>query len=176
MKTIKLGPEVKASLTAKALTVIGPGGPLSLTIPSDLEISVTAGSIDLNLTSRRKNILGLYGSLIKSLVDGVRRGFRKELELVGVGFKVKKEGRNLVLNLGYSHPVRFEVPVGVEVEVDDETHLVVSGPAKGLVGETAALIRGLKKPEPYKGKGVRYVKEVVRRKAGKAAKAGVASK
>lgn len=176
MKTIRLHPEVKASATGNLLKVTGSGGSLSLEIPSDLGLLITAEGIDLSLKSRRKSLLGLYSSLIKGLVEGVSQGFRKELELVGVGFKAKKESRNLVLNLGYSHPVKFEVPVGVEVEVRDETHLVVAGPAKGLVGETAALIRALKKPEPYKGKGVRYAQEVVRRKAGKAAKAGVASK
>jgi large subunit ribosomal protein L6 len=117
-----------------------------------------------------RSLHGLTRTLVANMVTGVSAGFRKELELVGVGYRVQKQGDDLVLNLGFSHPVRFTPPSGVSIEVPDQTHFAVTGISKEMVGQVAADLRKLRKPEPYKGKGVRYRDEVVRRKAGKAGK------
>jgi large subunit ribosomal protein L6 len=117
-----------------------------------------------------RSLHGLTRTLVANMVTGVSAGFRKDLELVGVGYRVQKQGEDLVLNLGYSHPVRFTPPAGIGIEVPDPTHFAVTGISKELVGQVAADLRKLRKPEPYKGKGVRYRGEVVRRKAGKAGK------
>ena len=105
------------------------------------------------------------------MVEGVKNGFRKELELSGIGFKVKKDDQNLVFSLGYSHPIRYTPVPGISFEVKDDTKVIVSGVDKRVVGEVASRIRELKKPEPYKGKGIKYYGEVIRRKAGKVGKA-----
>lgn len=158
------------------LKLKGPRGELSLKIPVGLKFSREGEKAVLYKDLEKENIFGLYGALLANLFRGVTVGFRKELELVGVGFKAKKEGRDLILNLGFSHPIKFPIPDGVEVEVKDGTHLVVVGASRQAVGQVGALIRDLKKPEPYKGKGIKYAGEIVRRKAGKATKAGVATK
>lgn len=175
-KEFKIEPGVEFSLNEGVLKLTGPKGELSLKIPASLKFSREGDTAVLDKELERENIFGLYGALLANLFHGVQTGFRKELELVGVGFKVKKEGRDLSLNLGFSHPVKFIVPAGIEVEVKDDTHLVVVGASRQAVGQIGALIRDLKKPEPYKGKGIKYAGEVIRRKAGKAAKAGVVAK
>lgn len=173
---IEITGEVSPTFKDGRLGVAGPLGEMSLTIPRDLPLSLNGQSLLLKRGGADKKIFGLYVVLLKNLIEGVARGFRKELDLVGIGFKAKKEGRNLVLSIGFSHPVSFTPPVGCEIEVKNETHLSVVGVDKQVVGQVAAGLKALKKPEPYKGKGIRYSGEAVRRKAGKAAKAGPASK
>ena len=121
---------------------------------------------DDSRTSR--SLHGLYRALVQNAVTGVSRGFSKNLELVGVGYRANVSGKKLEMTLGYSHPVVFEIPEGIEVKVEKQTQLTVSGASKELVGQVAAKIRGFKAPEPYLGKGVKYSDERIRRKAGKA--------
>ena len=124
---------------------------------------------DLQTTSNR-SLHGLTRTLIDNMVIGVTNGFEKKLELVGVGYRAQKQGKKLVMNLGFSHPVEMEDPEGLTVEVPNQTELIVKGIDKQLVGNYAAKIRDWRKPEPYKGKGIRYAGEVVRRKEGKTGK------
>jgi len=126
----------------------------------------------LNDERVNRQLHGLTRTLIANMVQGVTQGFRKDLEIQGVGYRAALDGKTLVLNLGYSHPVRVEPPAGIAFVVDTPTRLAVTGIDKQLVGEEAAKIRRVRPPEPYKGKGVRYLGEQVRRKAGKAGKVG----
>jgi large subunit ribosomal protein L6 len=118
---------------------------------------------------------GLVRSLVANMVEGVERGFTKNLELVGVGYRVAKQGEELVLNLGYSHPIRYKPPAGITIDVQDPTKFSVSGISNEDVGQVAANLRGMRPPEPYKGKGVMYRGEKIRRKPGKAGKGAKAS-
>jgi large subunit ribosomal protein L6 len=153
--------------------VEGPRGTLERDLPPAIAIEVEDGQI---LCSRptdgreHRSLHGLTRTLVANMVTGVSQGFRKELELVGVGYRAQKQGEDLVLNIGYSHPIRVAPPPGVDVEVTDATHFAVSGNNKEHVGQVAADIRKMRLPEPYKGKGVLYRGERVRRKAGKAGK------
>src|SRR3989475_10350418 len=124
---------------------------------------------------RPRAMHGLVRSLVAKMVEGVEKGFTKNLGLVGVGYRVAKQGEELVLNLGYSHPIRFKPPKGISIDVADPTKFSVSGISNEDVGQVAANLRGLRPPEPYKGKGVRYRGEKVRRKAGKAGKGAKAT-
>lgn len=173
-KNLKLISSVKAEVTAGKIKVTGPKGELTLGFPEDLKVTAADGVISISLVSQRRETLGLYNALISNLVTGVTTGFKKGLEMVGIGYKAKKEGRDLILIIGFSHPVRYSPPQGIEIEVLDDTKIIVSGISRELVGEVAAKIRELKKPEPYKGKGIKYVSEYVKRKAGKAGKVGTA--
>ena len=123
-------------------------------------------------TTTHRSLHGLTRTLLANMVEGVSRGFTRELDLVGVGFRATKQGQDLVLTLGYSHPIRYTPPDGVSIEVPAPTQIVVSGSDKEVVGQVAAKIRSFRKPEPYKGKGILYRGEQVRRKAGKSGKAG----
>ena len=138
------------------MTVVFEDGQIVVTRPDD--------------SRQAKSFHGLTRTLIANMVEGVSNGFQKKLELVGVGYRAALKGSNLELQLGYSHPVVVEPPAGITFEVPDQTHITVHGADKQQVGETAAVIRKWRKPEPYKGKGIRYEGEVVRRKLGKAAK------
>ena len=141
----------------------------------EIKVEIKDGQI---LVSRRKenkrakSLHGLTRTLIANMVEGVTKGFSKVLELHGTGYRAKMEGKKLVLEVGFSHPVIVEPPEGIEFKLKGEKEIIVSGIDKQQVGNTAAQIRAIKKPEPYKGKGIRYQGEVVRRKAGKAAKVG----
>lgn len=155
------------------VTVTGPKGTLEKSINTDLTINMEDGVITVARPSDRKEHRSLHGlsrSLIANMVDGVSEGFSKTLDIVGVGYRAQKEGKKLVLNLGFSHPVEMEDPEGIEVEVPNANKLIIKGINKELVGNYAAVIRELRKPEPYKGKGVKYENEVVRRKEGKTGK------
>lgn len=154
----------------------GPKGELTLDLDADIQAQVSGGSLSLKSKSGRRDTLGLYRALCQNVINGVSQGYHKDLEMVGVGFKAKKDGRNLILNIGFSHTVTFVPPQGCEVQVSDDIKITVSGSRKDLVGQTAARIRELKPPEPYKGKGIKYSNEVVRRKSGKASKVGSAVK
>jgi len=151
--------------------VKGPKGELSLTLPRKIEAVLKEGKIE----AETKQVLSLHGtvrSLINNMVKGVTTGFTKQLELIGTGFRAEAAGRNITLTVGYSHPVKIEAPEGINIKVEKNI-ITVEGINKETVGQVAADIRGARPPEPYKGKGIKYVEEVIRRKPGKAAaKAG----
>lgn len=164
---------VKAEKKDLTLTVTGPKGTLILPLHPKVIINVTDKEITVDITKkedkREKALWGLFRSLIQNMVEGVTKGFEKKLEVVGVGFKVAAAPGKLTLNLGFSHPIVVEVPKELTVAVDKNT-ISISGADKQLVGQFAAEVRELKKPEPYKGKGIKYEGEIVRRKAGKVVK------
>lgn len=157
-------------LTGDLLTVKGPKGTLTQLIPSEVKLAITEEEISVTVIDaddkKHRALWGLMRSLIRNMVDGVNKGFEKKLEINGVGYKMAAAGDKVNLSLGFSHPVVFELPKGVTAVVDGK-FITISGFDKQLVGETAASIRRLKPPEPYKGKGIKYVDEVIRRKAGK---------
>jgi large subunit ribosomal protein L6 len=158
------------------LAVKGPAGELSLSIPSPIEVVVEGDRVRVaprEDSRRARQLWGLTRTLIDNAVRGVKEPFRKELEFEGLGYRVEKRGRDLVFQLGFSHPIEYQAPEGVELEVVGKNKIAVSGVDKQLVGQTAAEIRALRPPEPYKGKGLRYVGEKIKRKSGKAVKAGV---
>ena len=164
--TVTLGDENK-------VTVKGPKGELSRELHKDMKITVEGSVITVERPSDDKlhrSLHGLTRSLIHNMVLGVTEGFSKKLEINGVGYRAAKQGKNLNLSLGFSHPVVVEAPEGITFTVPDQTHITVSGADKQAVGQTAAVIRKWRAPEPYKGKGIRYEGEQVRRKLGKAAK------
>ncbi|MDO4518778.1 MAG: 50S ribosomal protein L6 [Eubacteriales bacterium] len=154
------------------VTVKGPKGTLERALPVEMEIKVEDGSVVVsrpNDLKRMKSLHGLTRSLIQNMVIGVNTGYTKTLEVNGVGYKAAKQGKKLVLNLGYSHPVEMEDPEGLESKVDGNK-IIVSGINKEKVGQYAAEIRDKRRPEPYKGKGIKYADEVIRRKVGKTGK------
>jgi large subunit ribosomal protein L6 len=159
-----------------SVTVKGPKGELKEAVDRDITIESTDGVLNLSRPTdqiRHRAMHGLYRALIANMVKGVTDGFKKELELVGVGYKASNQGNVLDLSLGYSHNIIFEVPkelkVATATEKGQNPKIILEGVDKQLLGQVAAKIRGLRKPEPYKGKGVKYSNEIVRRKAGKAA-------
>ena len=164
---------VEVSIVDNTITVKGAQGELSYTFNDIMTVAVEGEEIIVSRpddSREAKSFHGLTRTLIANMVEGVSKGFEKKLELVGVGYRAALKGTNLELSLGYSHPVVIEAPQGITFVVPDQTHITVKGADKQLVGETAAVIRKWRKPEPYKGKGIRYEGEVVRRKLGKAAK------
>ncbi|HEX6538694.1 MAG TPA: 50S ribosomal protein L6 [Candidatus Dormibacteraeota bacterium] len=166
---------VDVSLTGSHLAVSGARGTLERSLPSQMRINVAGGVITVERpsdTTLHRSLHGLTRTLVYNMVEGVSRGFTRNLELVGVGFRATKQGSDLVLTLGYSHPIRYTPPDGVTIEVPAPTQIVISGADKEAVGQVAAKIRSFRKPEPYKGKGILYKGEQIRRKAGKSGKAG----
>jgi large subunit ribosomal protein L6 len=165
---------VEVTVANRTVTVKGPKGTLSRAIPGDIEITQDDGALSFvrpNDERRNRALHGLTRSLVNNMVVGVTEGYKKELEIVGVGYRAEAQGPNaLRLNLGFSHPVNVAAPEGISFEVPAPTQVVVTGIDKEVVGQVAANIRSIRKPEPYKGKGVRYVGERVLRKAGKAGK------
>jgi len=167
---------VNVKLDGRSLTVKGSKGKLALEVHPELKVEVEDGTISVKRPSDAPNHRALHGlvrSLIANMVEGVTDGFSKTLEIVGVGYRADKQGQGITLNLGFSHQVQYDPPDGVELEVPNQTTVVVRGPDKQKVGQTAAEIRGFRPPEPYKGKGIRYQGEQVRRKAGKTASGGM---
>ncbi|MGI9623783.1 MAG: 50S ribosomal protein L6 [Acidimicrobiales bacterium] len=165
---------VEVAVSGSSVEVKGPKGALSHTLPDDITLDVDGDQLTLGRSDderETKAIHGLTRSLVANMVQGVSEGFSKELEIVGVGYRCQAKGKDrLEFQLGFSHPVHVTAPEGVEFEVPQQTQIIVSGIDKQAVGQVAADIRALKKPEPYKGKGIRYAGEHVMRKAGKAAK------
>jgi large subunit ribosomal protein L6 len=175
-KPVSIPKGVTVTVANSVVTVKGPKGTLTQEIDRDIEIEITETELIVKRPTeqiRHRAMHGLYRSLISNLVKGVTEGYKKDLELVGVGFKATNAGNILDLALGYSHNIIFEVPKELKVTTTTEKgqnpKIFLEGSDKQLIGQVAAKIRGLRKPEPYKGKGVRYSDEVVRRKAGKAA-------
>ena len=153
------------------VTVKGPKGQLSEEISKLIKVEVKEGEVEVSRSSDAREERAQHGlarTLINNMVIGVTQGFEKKLQLVGVGYKAEKKGNTLVMNLGYSHPVEMVDPEGITTECPSQTEVTVKGIDKALVGNYAANIRAWRKPEPYKGKGIKYVDEVIRRKEGKA--------
>jgi large subunit ribosomal protein L6 len=166
---------VEVTLTGSHITVTGSRGTLERSLPPSMIIEVSDGVISVRRpteTTTHRSLHGLTRTLVANMVEGVSQGFSRQLDLVGVGFRAAKQGNDLVLSLGYSHPIRYTPPDGVTIDVPVPTQVSVSGTNKEMVGQVAAKIRSFRKPEPYKGKGVMYRGEVIRRKAGKSGKAG----
>jgi large subunit ribosomal protein L6 len=158
------------------ITVKGPKGELKQAIDRDIKVEVKDGRIEISRPTdqiRHRALHGLYRSLLSNMVKGVSEGYKRQLELIGVGFKASNQGNLLDLALGYSHNIIFEIPKELKLataqEKGENPKIMLEGSDKQLIGQVAAKIRGLRKPEPYKGKGIRYTGEVVRKKAGKAA-------
>ncbi|MET0799822.1 MAG: 50S ribosomal protein L6 [Actinomycetota bacterium] len=159
------------------VTVKGPRGELAQAMHPNMKIVVDDGTVVVERPDDQgfnRSLHGLTRSLVANMVEGVTNGYEKRLEIVGVGYRAAMKGRDLEVQAGYSHPVLVSVPEGIEFEVPAPTQIVVRGNDKAAVGEIAAKIRKIRKPEPYKGKGIRYEGEYVRKKAGKAAKTGAA--
>jgi len=172
-KPIQLKDSITATMDGGILTIKGSKGQLIRDFGDKLNIVLADKEILVEKreeTIEQNTLQGTFRALIQNMVTGVDEGFKKTLELIGVGFRVAKKGNDVEFHIGFSHPVLFKVPEGVQCDVEKNT-ISISGIDNQLVGEVAANIRKLKKPEPYKGKGIRYTDEVVRRKAGKAGKA-----
>jgi large subunit ribosomal protein L6 len=164
---------VDVTIDGRHVTVRGPKGELSLTVSEPIEVSLQDGVITVTRPNDEGEIRALHGlsrSLIANMVTGVTQGYSKTMEIVGVGYRVQARGRDLEFALGFSHPVPVPAPDGITFRVETQTRFVVEGIDKQQVGEVAANIRKLRKPDPYKGKGVRYQGEQIRRKVGKAGK------
>ena len=164
---------VDVTIDGQAVTVTGPRGTLNHTVPAPLTVAIEEGRVQVtrpNDERLSKSLHGLTRTLISNQVIGVTQGYTKSLEVVGTGYRVQARGANAEFALGFSHPVLVEPPAGITFTVEGNNRLTVSGIDKQAVGETAANIRKIRKPEPYKGKGVRYAGENVRRKAGKSGK------
>jgi large subunit ribosomal protein L6 len=167
---ISLPSGVKVSQDDGTVIVEGPKAKLTKKLPPHISMTIEDSTLKFeraNESKTAKSMHGLARSLVAGMVEGVDKGFKKELEIIGVGYKAQVQGSKLTLTLGFSHPVEYDVPAGVTVLVDNNTKLAVEGSDKQIVGEVAATIRRFKKPEPYKGKGIRYVGERVIIKEGK---------
>lgn len=172
-RPITIPNKVTVNIDGSHIAVKGPKGELSRVLPAAVTVEQEGETLlvkrrDESRTSRQLH--GLSRTLVANMVEGVSQGFVRRLEIQGVGYRAQVQGRNLTLNVGYSHPVQIEPPAGIQLAVETNTNVIVSGFDKEIVGNIAAQIRAVRPPEPYKGKGIRYAGEVVRRKAGKAGK------
>lgn len=173
-KPIPIATGVKVQKSAQGVSVKGPKGELSAQMHHDIGFEVKDNQIFITRSSDAKNVRSLHGlwrALVQNMVKGVTEGYQRKLELVGVGYKAEMKGKKLQLALGFSHPILFAPPDSIKIETPVPTNIVISGIDKQLVGQVTAKIRSFRPPEPYKGKGVKYEGEYIRRKAGKAAAA-----
>lgn len=171
-KSITLPDKVKAQVSGNTIRVEGPKGKLELAISPRITAVVNGNQISFTRASdtrQDRSLHGLTRSLVNNMVQGCASGFQKKLIINGVGFKANVQGKNLNLSLGFSHPVVYPIPEGISIKVEENTNVIIEGIDKQRVGAVAAAIRGFYPPEPYKGKGVRYADEVIRRKEGKTA-------
>jgi large subunit ribosomal protein L6 len=172
-KPIEVPSDVTVTIDGSNVTVKGPKGELSRTFHQDMNIKLEDNTVVVERPSDNKLHRSLHGttrSVLSNMIEGVKNGYEKALELIGVGYRATKSGSKLILNVGYSHPVEIDPEQGIEIEVPANTKVVVRGIDKERVGAIAANIRDVRPPEPYKGKGIRYEGEYVRRKEGKSAK------
>jgi large subunit ribosomal protein L6 len=171
-KPVEIVKGVEISVNGQTVKVKGPKGAVERKIHDSMSAVVEGGALKVvpkTAGSESARFHGLTRTLISNMVVGVTQGFTKSLTLVGVGYKAAQNGKNITLNVGYSHPVEIKAPAGVELKVDKTVNIIVSGPEKEVVGQLAASIRGIRPPEPYHGKGIRYSEEVIATKVGKAA-------
>jgi large subunit ribosomal protein L6 len=171
-KPIDIPPGVKVAVENDSVTAQGPKGALRQPIPRPLAVAVKDNQVMVTRASDERPVRALHGltrSLLANMVSGVKDGFERKLEIVGIGYRAQMQGKNMQLALGYSHPIVFPLPAGVSAEIEKQTLITLKGADKALVGQTAAKLRELRKPDPYKGKGIKYAGEVIRRKVGKKA-------
>lgn len=167
---IKIEEGVEVKVEGSKVTVSGSGKETVIDLPEQIKVEITDGQV---LVSRNndekfsKSLHGTFRAVIANAVNGIKDGFEKKLELVGVGYRARMEGETLVMSLGWNHPIKVESPEGITIEVPEETKIVIKGHDKQRVGQFAAKVRAIRKPEPYKGKGVRYEGEYVRKKSSK---------
>jgi large subunit ribosomal protein L6 len=169
-KPVPLPSGVTATVKDREVKVKGPKGELSLRVVDGIDVSVDKGGVTLTpkeMTDDLRAKWGLQRTLVNNLVEGVSKGFAQQLEIAGVGFRASVQGKNLQLQLGFSHDVIYPIPAGIDIKCEKPTLILVSGSDKQKVGQVAAEIRGFRKPEPYKGKGIKYAEEKIRRKEGK---------
>jgi len=172
-KPVILPQGTKLELKDSEIVVTGPKGSLRRPFLEGLTLDIDGSTVMVQRTSEEKKIKGLHGlmrTLIANMVDGVYKGFERKLEIVGIGYRSELQGNNIIFYLGYSHPITFPLPAGISAQVEKQTLLTIKGIDKELVGQTAAKIRTLRKPDVYKNKGVKYSGEVLRKKAGKSGK------
>jgi large subunit ribosomal protein L6 len=177
IKPVMIPEGVTVKLAGEEVEVVGAKGKLKRRLPGEVKLEVKEGEVVVRRTSEERRARGLHGlwrSLVANMIKGVSEGFGCDLELMGTGYRAKMEGKKIVISCGFSHPVVVEPPDGVKLEVNDNEKVRVTGVDRELVGQVAAGLRAIRPPEPYKGRGIRYAGEVVRRKAGKSGKAGVA--
>jgi len=172
-KAIALPKGVEVKREGSAVTVKGPKGTLKTALVPGIDVKIENNVVQFTRAdeeNKTRAFHGLVRALVANNIRGVSEGFKKELDIVGVGYRAEVKGKEVVLQLGYSHPVRFAIPQGIDIAVDAKTgHITITGIDKQKVGQTAAEIRALREPDPYKGKGIKYSDEVIRRKQGKAA-------
>ena len=169
---ISIPEKVEVNLKDNYVTCKGPQGELGRQLNAQMEIKIENGEITVNRPSDSKEHRSLHGltrSLVANMVEGVSTGFTRKLEIIGVGYKAEMRGKNLLMTLGYSHPIVMNFPETVQISTPAPTEIIIQGADKELVGMIASKIRGFRKPEPYKGKGIKFVGEQLRRKAGKSA-------
>ncbi len=178
-KVIVIPKEVKVEVRDNAIFVEGPKGKLSRVLSPRITLEIKDGQISVKRvadTKMDKSLHGLFRALIVNMIKGVTEGYKKELEIIGVGFKAGVQGSNLNMSLGFSHPVNFPIPQGIKIEAPKPTQLVITGIDKELIGKVSSEIRAIYPPEPYKGKGIRFLGEYVKKKIGKAQATGSGGK
>lgn len=174
-KPIAVPTGVKIQIHDQAVDVQGPKGKMSVPMPRGIKFQTKDGILTaLRDSEEHRALHGLARALVANAVHGVTEGFKKDLDIVGVGYRAEVKGKNLVIALGFSHPVEFPIPEGIQISVEKQTHMVVSGADKGQVGQVAANLRRLRPPDPYKQKGIRITGERLKKKAGKAGAAKTA--
>ena len=174
-KPVSIPQGVKLNLDGAVVRAEGPKGKLSQPIPAGLSAKIENNQLVISRSGEDRKVRALHGlarALMANMVTGVKDGFERKLEIVGIGYRAQLQGRAIQLALGYSHPVIFPLPEGVTAEIDRQVSITLRGADKAILGQTAAKLRALREPDPYKGKGIRYANEVVRRKVGKKAGAG----
>ena len=174
-KIIVLPPEINANIENSFIIISGPKGELKHKISSQIKVDLNKENKTIHIkkldnTKKAQALHGLHRSIINNMVIGVSKGFEKKLIINGVGYRSQNEGNNLILNVGYSHPINIKPPNDIHIQVENNVNITVSGINKETVGQIAAKIRATRPPEPYKGKGIRYANEIIRRKVGKAGK------
>lgn len=171
-KPVEVAKGVEVTVAGQKVKIKGPKGTVERVVHNTVNVAVEGGQVKVTPKTGLKEdrrFHGLTRTLLANMVTGVTQGFSKSLTLVGVGYRAAQNGKAVTLNVGYSHPVEFNPPPGIEIKVDKQTTLVISGPEKEVVGQVAATLRGIRPPEPYHGKGIRYSDEVIQTKVGKAA-------
>ena len=169
---IRIPQGVKVAVEGNTVRAEGPKGKLSQPVPAGLTPRMQDGTVVIERGSEEREVRALHGlarALVANMVTGVKDGFERKLEIIGIGYRAQMQGKAIQLALGYSHPIVFPLPEGVTAEIDKQVSITLRGADKALLGETAAKLRALRKPDPYKGKGIRYSGEVVRKKVGKKA-------